>query len=155
MGTPMKELPHTRSCFVCGESNPLGLNLRFHSDGQRVHTTFVPRQEYDGFKNVTHGGLLATVLDEVMVWAVGVNTKRFSFCAEMTVRYVSPATPNAPLKAAGELVENRRNRIFITAGELLDEGGRVIARASGKYIPISPGMQEELAEDFVGGPPVL
>jgi uncharacterized protein (TIGR00369 family) len=151
----MKELPHTRSCFVCGESNPLGLNLRFHSDGERVHTTFVPKQEYNGFKNVTHGGLVATVLDEVMVWAVGVNTKRFSFCAEMNVRYLSPATPSASLQAVGELVENRRDRMFITSGKLIDEAGKILARATGKYLPIPPEMQDEVADDFVGGPPAL
>ena len=74
----MHELPHTRSCFVCGESNPLGLQLRFHADGDEVRTRFVPRPEHIGFKGVVHGGLLATLLDEIMVWACAVRTKRFA-----------------------------------------------------------------------------
>ena len=59
----MQALPHTRSCFVCGEANPLGLNLRFETDGRIVHTKFRPRPEHAGFRGVVHGGLIATVLD--------------------------------------------------------------------------------------------
>src|SRR6185436_2207270 len=68
----MKELPHTRSCFVCGESNSAGLNLRFETDGRIVQAHFVPRLEHVGFKATVHGGLIATVLDEIMVWACAV-----------------------------------------------------------------------------------
>ena len=63
----MKPLPHTHSCFVCGESNPLGLKLRFQTDGRLVHARFVPLPEHIGFKQTVHGGLIATVLDEIMV----------------------------------------------------------------------------------------
>ena len=57
----MKELPHTHSCFVCGESNPLGLKLRFHTDGRVVTARFKPCPEHIGFKGVIHGGITAIV----------------------------------------------------------------------------------------------
>src|SRR6185503_11109173 len=89
----MTELPHTKSCFVCGESNAIGLNLRFETDGRVVQARFTPRQEHVGFKQTVHGGLTATVLDEIMVWACAVATKRFAFCAEFTVRFLKPLKP--------------------------------------------------------------
>ncbi|MEI2727020.1 MAG: PaaI family thioesterase [Verrucomicrobiota bacterium] len=89
----MKPLPHTHSCFVCGESNPFGLRLRFETDGRVVQTRFVPRAEHIGFKGVVHGGILATVLDEIMVWACAVPTRKFAYCAELTVRYRHPLAP--------------------------------------------------------------
>ncbi len=152
----MKELPHTRGCFVCGEANPMGLNLRFHSDGQTVHTRFVPGAEHIGFRGVMHGGLIGTVLDEVMVWAVGVGTKRFSFCAEMTVRFLAPARPGTELEAVGLLVEDRRGRVFHARGELraVDSGG-LLATSTGKYLPVPADQLPAMAEDFVGGPPVF
>jgi uncharacterized protein (TIGR00369 family) len=146
----MKELPHTRSCFVCGESNAFGLKLRFQDDGATVRTTFTPRAEHIGFKGVTHGGLLATVLDEIMVWACAVRTKRFAFCAEMTVRFLQPASPGVELTAIGRLVENRRGRIFQAGGELTDPSGTIIATATGKYLPLKEGEARGMAEDFVG-----
>jgi uncharacterized protein (TIGR00369 family) len=146
----MNELPHTRSCFVCGESNPFGLNLRFYEDGDGVRATFTPREEHNGFKGVTHGGLLATVLDEIMVWACAVRTKRFAYCAEMTVRFISPAPPGDKLTVIGRLMENRRGRVFHAGGELLDESGSIIATSTGKYLPIRDEEAGVMKEDFVG-----
>jgi len=108
----MKLLPHTRFCFVCGESNPAGLNLRFETDGRLVQTRFVPRPEHVGFRRTVHGGLTATLLDEIMVWACAVQTKRFAFCAELNVRFLNPVRPGEALVASGELVSNRRGRLF-------------------------------------------
>jgi acyl-coenzyme A thioesterase PaaI-like protein len=146
----MKELPHTRSCFVCGEANPLGLKLRFETDGRQVRTRFVPRPEHAGFNHVVHGGLISTLLDEIMVWACAVQTKRFGFCAELNVRFVSPLRPGQAAIATAELAANRRGKIFETKGELRSESGAVVATATGKYLPIKQADAAKLVRDLVG-----
>ena len=146
----MKALPHTHSCFVCGESNPLGLRLRFHADGSVVRTEFVPRPEHIGFKQTVHGGLIATLLDEIMVWACAVQTKQFSYCAELTVRFQRPLRPGEPTIATAELVSNRRDRLFEAKAELCDHVGNVLATATGKYLPIRPADVSELMTELVG-----
>jgi acyl-coenzyme A thioesterase PaaI-like protein len=148
----MRVLPHTRSCFVCGESNPVGLKLRFETDGRIVRTRFVPRVEHVGFKHTVHGGLIATLLDETMVWACAVQTKRFSFCAELYVRFVKPVHPNEGFIAVAELVANRRDKIFEAKAELRNQSGEVFASATGKYWPIKQADATEMATDFVDDP---
>jgi len=148
----MKPLPHTHSCFVCGESNPLGLKLRFQTDGRLVHARFVPLPEHIGFKQTVHGGLIATVLDEIMVWACAIQTRRFAFCAELSVRFLHPLRPRETALAVAELVANRRNRIFEAKAELRDEAGRLLASATGKYLPIKDLDAVEMATDFVEDP---
>ena len=148
----MRELPHTRSCFVCGESNPSGLKLRFETDGRVVRTRFLPRVEHVGFRQTVHGGLVATLLDEIMVWACAIVTKRFAYCAELNVRFVSPVRPEAEVLASGELVENRRERLFEAKAELRSPDGTVLATATGKYLPIKSGDAKEMVTDFVGDP---
>src|SRR3954469_25742322 len=108
----MKELPHTHSCFVCGESNASGLKLRFIAEDGRVRTQFTAKPEHIGFKDTVHGGIIATLLDEIMVWACAVQTRRFAFCAELNVRFLKPLQPGQVSTVLAELVENRRNRIF-------------------------------------------
>lgn len=120
-----------------------------------VRTQFTPQPEHMGFKGVIHGGLLSTVLDEVMVWACGLQTKRFAFCAEMTVRFLQPVSPGTELTAIGRLKEDRRGRMFLATGELQDASGTVVASSSGKYLPIKPEDTVEMAEDFLGGAPGL
>jgi uncharacterized protein (TIGR00369 family) len=146
----MRELPHTHSCFVCGESNPHGLKLRFHSDGRTVTARFTARVEHIGFKGVVHGGVIATVLDEIMVWACAVNTRRFAFCAELNVRYLNPLSPGQEVIACGELVENRRDRIFLPTGRLVSASGEVHAEATGKYLPIKPELLPPMLGELIG-----
>jgi uncharacterized protein (TIGR00369 family) len=148
----MTELPHTHLCFVCGESNPVGLNLRSETDGRTVRIRFTPRKEHIGFAHTVHGGLVATLLDEIMTWACAINTKRFAFCAELNVRYVHPVPPNVPTEGTAELTANRRDRVFEAKAELRNSGGVVLATATGKYLPIKEAEVENLTSDFVGDP---
>ncbi|MFT4692129.1 MAG: hypothetical protein ACJASX_001593 [Limisphaerales bacterium] len=146
----MRALPHTHSCFVCGERNVHGLQLRFETDGTLVKTKFTPGEEHIGFQNVTHGGILATVLDEIMVWACAVATRRFAYCAEMSVRFQKPAIPNQQYEVVARMDENRKGRILVASGEIVDEGGAVLAQATGKYRPLDPAQAKGMLSDVVG-----
>ncbi|MDB6064460.1 MAG: thioesterase superfamily protein [Pedosphaera sp.] len=146
----MRTLPHTHSCFVCGESNASGLKLRFETDGLIVRARFLPRAEHIGFKQTVHGGIIATVLDEIMVWGCAVQTRRFAYCAEMTVRFVSPLRPGEEVVAMGELIANRRNKIYEAKGELRGASGLLLASATGKYVPIKEADMTEMIADFKG-----
>jgi acyl-coenzyme A thioesterase PaaI-like protein len=142
-------LPHTRSCFVCGESNPAGLKLRFHTDGRIVRTEFTPRPEHIGFRDVVHGGIIATVLDEIMVWACAVQIKQFGYCAEMTIRFQQPLRPGQPIMVVGEMVANRKNKIFEAKAELR-RADSVLATATGKYLPLKTNEVNEFLPDLIG-----
>ena len=144
----MLKLPHTKSCFVCGLNNPSGLKLDFETNGNIVQTRFAFRPEHAGFKQTIHGGLISTVLDEVMVWACGVQTKRFAYCAELTVRFLQSVRPGQELTAIGELAVNRRNKLFEARAELRDRQGADLATATGKYLPVKEGELAGLLDDF-------
>ncbi|MDW7980417.1 MAG: PaaI family thioesterase [Verrucomicrobiales bacterium] len=146
----MQTLPHTRSCFVCGEANPAGLKLRFQTDGRVVEGRFVPQAAHVGFKGVVHGGIIATVLDEVMVWACAVATRQFAVCAELTVRFLKPVRPGEELVVTGELVVNRKGRIFEAKASARSAAGTTVAEATGKYLPIKPDELREFASDLIG-----
>jgi len=146
----MQTLPHTLSCFVCGELNPAGLRLRFQTDGRTATTRFIPQVAHVGFKGVVHGGIIATVLDEVMVWACAVQAHKFAVCAELTVRYLNPVKPGRELVVTGELTANRKGRLFEARATAQAVDGTEIAVAHGKYFPIKPDVLREFGTDLVG-----
>ena len=148
----VRALPHTASCFVCGESNVSGLKIRFQTDGDIVRARFVPLPEHIGFKQTIHGGIIACLLDEIMVWACAVKTKKFSYCAELNVRFQHPARPGKEVFATGELTSNRRGKLFEARGELRDADGTILATGTGKYLPIKPAELTAMMDDFVGDP---
>lgn len=148
----MLKLPHTRSCFVCGIHNPAGLRLDLETDGHGIRARFLPRPEHAGFVGVVHGGIIATVLDEVMAWACGVQARRFAFSAELTFRYMNPARVGGELVAFGEVVSNRRGRIFDTSSRIETADGLVVATGTGRYLPLPAELGAALQEDFADGP---
>lgn len=147
METP---LPRTRSCFVCGIANPLGLNLGFVRVGEGVLARYRPRPEHAGFQDVVHGGLVATVLDEAMVWAIGVRLGLFTYCAELNVRFRRPAPPATDLTVRGELTGRPRTKLLLARAELRAPADVLLAEATGKYVPLPAEARQALWAEFVG-----
>lgn len=98
-----------RRCFVCGPDNPAGLKLQFRMDGDVCRSEFTPRPEYAGFDGITHGGILFSVLDDVManwLWLRGEP----AYTAKSEVRYREAVPTGTPLSLEGRLV-NRKGRL--------------------------------------------
>ncbi len=148
----MHELPHTPGCLVCGRSNPHGLHLSLFVDAEgMVRTMYTPRPEHIGFSGIVHGGALATVLDEAMVWAATWSYKRFCYCAEMTVRYKMPARVGMALRAEAT-VESARPRLTTTVGRLYSPDGAIICEATAKYVPLPTGENAAMVATLVDEP---
>jgi acyl-coenzyme A thioesterase PaaI-like protein len=60
------EFPH---CFVCGPSNPEGLHLIVHRDGDEAVAVYTPRGTHQGYPGRFHGGLVGLLVDEMLVYA--------------------------------------------------------------------------------------
>jgi acyl-coenzyme A thioesterase PaaI-like protein len=141
-------LPWCRSCFVCGADNPVGLRARCYKAGDAVELPFTTRREHCGWSEVLHGGLIATVLDEVMTWAAILGSDRPCFAAEFSVRLLEPLPSGVACVATGRLLQARR-RVFDVEGQLADAAGRLYARATGRYLPAPRERLRHLREDFV------
>ncbi|HEV8547305.1 MAG TPA: hypothetical protein VGQ64_13500, partial [Candidatus Limnocylindrales bacterium] len=60
--------PH--NCFACGALNTHGLHLELHVDGERCWTDLALPSRFQGWDEIAHGGIVATILDEVMAWSL-------------------------------------------------------------------------------------
>ena len=122
----------TESCFVCGRSNPKGLQAQFISDGDVVTTQVTPRVEFQGITGVVHGGVVAALLDETLwyaVYAAGYTT--LTVRLNLTLR--RSATAGEPLFARGRYV-GRDRRFLLGEGVLCDCHGTVLAEAEGQFL---------------------
>lgn len=130
------EFQDDRACFVCGEKNPIGLRLRIRTDAERgessAEVTF--RDDFQGWAGIAHGGFVATVLDEALIYAAGAKGHA-CVTGEITVRFVKPAATGVPYALKGRFLEDR-GRIVLAESELLDAAGEQVARASGKLFKV-------------------
>jgi uncharacterized protein (TIGR00369 family) len=120
-------------CFCCGTDNERGLHLSItYPEKGAAETTLEVPAWFTGWKNVTHGGLLATLLDEIMAHAcVGMAQKAVT--AEITVRYQKAVETGTQIRARGK-VEEARGRVLMTRGWLYDSAGTVVAEATGRFL---------------------
>jgi len=135
-GLIVQKLPNFHRCFVCGDRNPAGLAVRFWTDGEKVQTTFTPREPQMGYQGITHGGVLAALLDETMGWAPTLTCRRFCLSVEIRVQYIKPVPLGTEITVIGRVTSDRR-RLFEVEGEILDAQGTVYARGAGRYVPVS------------------
>ena len=119
-------------CFVCGENNPSGLHLKFFIQEGKVFTEFIPRKIHQGYKDIIHGGLISTILDEGMVKAALMQGIP-AVTAELTVRFRNPLL--AGEKAIIEAAILKSNRKIIEATALIKKTDEtVIAEGTAKLL---------------------
>ncbi len=138
----MKEILAYKKCFVCGVENEIGLQAKFYDVDGIAQTEFITPSQFEGYKGLFHGGILATLLDEVMIKAV-LARGIFAVTAEMTVRYKLPVPTGARVRFIGKIVAVK-GRMYSTEGEALGDDGQVYAVASGVYLEAKPEMKEKL-----------
>lgn len=119
-------------CFACGKKNQRGLQLEFRSGDGRTATEFLPGKEHQGFKDVVHGGIIATVLDEAMVKAV-LTTGVQAVTAELTVRFRNPLHTGEGTTVEADLI-GRGERIMETSARMIKRDGTVVAEARAKVL---------------------
>lgn len=122
-----------RMCFACGPDNPIGIHLGDPARaGDDITATFRPRHEYQGTSGNLHGGIAATVIDEIMVWAGILQEHVLCVTGRMEVRYRAPLTNEGEYLARGR-VDRRSGRRLEISGEIVD-GGQVAIAGSGLYL---------------------
>jgi uncharacterized protein (TIGR00369 family) len=120
-------------CFCCGADNERGLHLAitYPEKGSAETSLEVPRW-FSGWKNMTHGGMLATVLDEIMAHAC-VGVAQMAVTAEISVRFLKAVETGSSIRAVGR-VEEARGRVLLTKGWIFDTEGAVAAEATARFI---------------------
>ncbi|MEI8315240.1 MAG: PaaI family thioesterase [Verrucomicrobiota bacterium] len=145
------QLPYTKNCFVCGAHNPHGLGLRFRQVGDEVHSDFTPAAHHAGFRDIVHGGILSTALDEAMFWAAACRMKRFCLAAELYVRFIRKVAVGQKMLLVARFEIDRR-RIWESSAELRDAAGNVYVGASCKQMPVDGPFMQHAAGDFLPDP---
>jgi uncharacterized protein (TIGR00369 family) len=141
----MKKISGYPGCMACGKANARGLQLDLYLVDRRVETRYRLPGYVQGFPGAAHGGVICTILDEVMAWAAIEITGRYHVTGEMNVRFLAPAVPGEEILAHGEIGEDKR-RYLLCRGEVRAANGRLLAKAEGKFFPVPPEMQAEMEE---------
>jgi uncharacterized protein (TIGR00369 family) len=120
-------------CFGCSPDNHLGLKMEFYEEGGFVLCEWKPEPHFGGYNNVLHGGIQATLLDEIAAWTVQVKLRTAGVTAGLDLKFRKPVFTdegNILLKASIGKVEKQ---IAIVNTELYDHENEICCEGVVKY----------------------
>jgi acyl-coenzyme A thioesterase PaaI-like protein len=140
-GLSIEVAPHR--CFACGSLNEHGLHLDLHVGEDRCWTDLSVADRFQGWDGIAHGGIVCTILDEVMAWSLAA-TDNWGVTARMSVVMKRPVRIGEPIHAEGWITASRR-RIHETAARIVDAtSGDLLASATGTYVAADDARKAEL-----------
>ena len=147
----MKKQPGSRSCFVCGVENPVGLHLHFYEPGPgEVAAEITVPAQYQGYPGVVHGGIVATMLDETAGRSqMGDDPNRFMVTAQLSIRYRKPVPVGQPLRILGH-AGKRNGRVAYATGEIFGPDGALLAQADAVLVDIPDETIQSIDPEALG-----
>ena len=121
------------NCFGCSPDNKLGLRMNFRLEGDYVLCDWEPENHLQGWVGILHGGIQATLMDEIASWYVFVKLKTAGVTSKMEVKLIKPVKmENAPFRLRARLKEMQKNIALIHV-ELFMNDGTLGAEATMHY----------------------
>lgn len=145
----MVKQANSRSCFVCGIENPVGLHLNFYetSPGE-VTVNFSAPEQYQSYPGILHGGIIAAILDEAAGRAhIRGNHPRFMFTAKLEIHYRKIVPVGQLLTIVGK-AGKVRTRIAESWAGIYGSDGTLLAEASALYMDIPNQPDATTLESF-------
>ena len=123
-----------QNCFVCGENNLNGLKLSFALDKEKqtLKTTFIASPTFQGWDGIVHGGIISTLLDEVMAKLIH-ELGYQAVTASLEIKFKKPAPILEPLLVHGEIAEVSK-RLIRTKARVAKEDGTILATGTSTFL---------------------
>ncbi len=126
-------------CFVCGPYNPIGLKVVFAMRDDACHGSFTPGELHAGFDGVTHGGIVFSLLDDVMANWLFLQGAR-AFTAKCEIRYRQQLPVGTPVALECRLKQRKQRLVVLESSARRIDDGTTVATAEASF----------MVEDFGG-----
>jgi acyl-coenzyme A thioesterase PaaI-like protein len=124
------------NCFGCSPTNRMGLKMEFYETDEEILSRWEPEPQFQGFLDVLHGGIQATLMDEIASWVVMVKLGRAGVTYRMTTVYRAPVRLSAGMITLRARNVGLRRSIASMEVGLEDGNGRKCSEATVEYFLI-------------------
>jgi len=141
-----KKLPVRRNhmCFGCSPVNPSGLRMQFYGNKESVVSRVTVPEHLCGWTNLVHGGVITTILDEIMSWSALYLLKKIIVTKTITLDFIRPVYIGEELKAEGKVLEIKSKNIASMQGLLYNQKGDICTRSTGNFALLKPKIAQRL-----------
>ena len=126
-------LSQARKCFVCGPANSIGLKLVFRVDDDICRSEFTPGDTHCGYDGVTHGGIIFSVLDDVMANWIYLKGIR-AFTAKCDIRYKDALPIGTTVVVEGRCTQQKGRLILMQGKMIRTDTGDLVAETQASFM---------------------
>ncbi len=125
--------------------------MTFYTDGECIFSNVVIPSHLGGWKNFAHGGIISTILDEVMGWTAIFRLRCLTLTKSMSIDFLKPVILETPLRAEGRLLRRDSEREATLVGHIQGADGTVLAKATGTFAVFTPdaALKYGMADDLL------
>ena len=117
--------------------------MSFYEEGDEIISTWEPKPQFEGYHGVLHGGIQATIMDEIASWVVYVKVKVAGLTSFMEVRYHKPVyMDGGAITIRSKVIRMRRNLADIQVG-IYNKENELCAEALITYFTFSEKKSKE------------
>ena len=131
----LREIPsnYLTTCFGCSTKNTVGLKLRFWKTEKGCTSRCTIPEHFCGFEGMVHGGIIATILDEIAAWTNTAHFNRIGITLEASIQYLKPVPTNTEILVESKIVDhdNKRSKI---SGTISNQVGTILAKGESKWL---------------------
>lgn len=121
------------NCFGCSSKNIHGLKMKFVEEGDYLVCRWHPQEYFSGYKSILHGGIQATLMDEIGSWIVQIKLDTAGFTASLNVKYKTPVhTTDKEITIRAKVTRFEKRLAFIHT-ELFNENGELCSEGELKF----------------------
>jgi uncharacterized protein (TIGR00369 family) len=95
--------------------------MTFYTDEAAVYSKITVPDHLCGWNNLVHGGVLTTIMDEIMSWAAIYLLKRVPMTKSISVDFLKPVYVGNPLKAEGTILDNKGKHEALMEGRIYNK----------------------------------
>ena len=133
------------NCFGCSPMNTSGLRMTFYTDKSAVYSKLTVPDHLCGWNNLVHGGVLTTIMDEIMSWATIYLLKRVPMTKSISVEFLKPVYVGNSLKVEGTVLDKKGKHEALMEGRIYNKDDACCARAAGTFAVFSPAVAKRLS----------
>jgi acyl-coenzyme A thioesterase PaaI-like protein len=148
----MKKQPNSLHCFICGMENPIGLKLEIYElEKGVIETVYTAPAHFQGYPGVLHGGIVASILDEVSGRALmgDPSSPRFMFTGKLEVKYRKNVPIGKPLRIVGKAGKSK-GKVAVGWAGIYDENNILLAEANTLLIDVPEDILAKTDRENLG-----
>ncbi|MFP4082268.1 MAG: PaaI family thioesterase [Candidatus Aminicenantes bacterium] len=133
-------------CFVCGDKNECGLKIDFYFDEGKAKAEYIASPYLQGYKDILHGGIISTLLDEVMIKSI-LALEIMVVTTSMDIKFKNPVKIGEKIWLEGWIKEEK-GRIITAEGKAVKQNHTLVAEAEGTYFKVKDSMKKFLEKSL-------